>query len=445
MKMSEIYVYNSLSEQKELFVPLTPGHVDIYVCGPTVYDYVHVGNMRPVIVFDTLRRFLMYRGYTVKFVSNYTDVDDKIIAKAISEQKDVAQISAKYIKIFEDNLQNVNALLPDNTPRATTFVVKMIAFINDLIQKGFAYEKDGDVYFRVTKVAEYGKLANITLDELLVGARIQENINKENPADFLLWKKSKDALRWDAPWSSGRPGWHTECVVMINEVFEKALIDIHGGGFDLKFPHHENEIAQARAHSDSQLANYWMHNGFVNLNNEKMAKSTGNIITAQQFIEQYGGEVLRLLLLNTHYRAPVNLTDEVIRNTVNELTKLKRALTNTALFLPLKQGEITSESNNIKLFNAALADDLNTPNALTVLYDVVRQINVAVRQKNVEETQHLIIDILLILDVLGLDFIVPIVSEKDRELYKQYEQARAQKDYEKSDKIREMLVEKGLI
>jgi cysteinyl-tRNA synthetase len=316
---------NMLKSISEEFIPLRKGEVSMYVCGPTVYDYVHVGNMRPVVVFDTLRRFFNHAGYQVIYVSNYTDVDDRIIEKAQKTNKKETEISEFYIEAFADSATKINALKPTFTPKATQHIESMIAFIKVLIANGDAYENDGEVFFRVSKVETYGELSNVTQDELQVGARIDANPKKEHPNDFLLWKKTDDAgIKWDSPWGAGRPGWHTECVVMINDIFGKPLIDIHGGGFDLKFPHHENEIAQARAYANTGLANYWMHNGFINLNNQKMAKSTGNFVTAKDFIEEYGATSLRLLLLSTHYRSPVNLSAEIIENTNNE--SLQKAL-----------------------------------------------------------------------------------------------------------------------
>lgn len=444
MIKQDIYLYNSLTEKKEIFRPLNYPYVDIYVCGPTVYDYVHLGNMRPVVVFDTLRRFLESQNYQVKFVSNYTDVDDKIINRAISEQTDTKTISERFINIFENNLHAVNALVPTVTPRATAYVPKMIEFIGELIDKGFAYVKDGDVYFRVTKIKDYGKLANVNVSELLVGARIEENINKENPVDFILWKKSDDILNWDSPWSKGRPGWHTECVVMINEVFKKAKIDIHGGGFDLKFPHHENEIAQAEAHSDSLLANYWLHNGFVNLNDEKMAKSTGNIITAQDFLDEHDGNVLRLMLLSTHYRAPLNLKDDVISLAKTEILKIKRALISANLIVDFNELD-EKELPLFSKFISFLSDDLNTPNALSVIYEAVKELNIAVRNNKTKEVATLAFNILKMLSILGLEKIVYVLTQEDRNLFKEYNLARAEKEYAKSDKIRAELVNRGLM
>ncbi|HZJ89109.1 MAG TPA: cysteine--tRNA ligase [Bacilli bacterium] len=444
MIKQDIYLYNSLTEKKEIFRPLNAPHVDIYVCGPTVYDYVHLGNMRPVVVFDTLRRFLESQNYSVKFVSNYTDVDDKIINRAISEQTDTKTISDRFIAIFEANLHAVNALVPTVTPRATAYVPKMIEFIGELVDKGFAYVKDGNVYFRVTKIKDYGKLANVNVSELIVGARIEENINKENPIDFILWKKSDDILNWNSPWSKGRPGWHTECVVMINEVFKKPKIDIHGGGFDLKFPHHENEIAQAEAHSDSLLANYWLHNGFVNLNDEKMAKSTGNIITAQDFLEEHDGNILRLILLSTHYRAPLNLKEDVINLAKTEILKIQRALISANLIVDFNQ-LVPQESPLFSKFINFLSDDLNTPNALSVIYEGVKELNIAVRNNDIDETSMLAFTIIKMLRILGLEKIVRVITDEDHKLYQEYNLARANKDFAKSDKIRDELIKRGLM
>ena len=276
----EVKIYNSLTNKIEVFEPIHKNKVNMYVCGPTVYNYVHIGNMRPVVVFDTFRKFLTYIGYDVKYVSNYTDVDDKIIKRAQELNKPESEITEFYIKAFEDDLHNINALKPDVTPRVTEYMSQIIAFIDQLVKTDYAYDIDGDVYFRVEKIKDYGKLSNTKIEDLLVGARIDENSKKESPLDFTLWKKTNVGINWDSPWSKGRPGWHTECVVMINSIFPGGLIDIHGGGFDLKFPHHENEIAQSEAYNKCSLANYWMHNGFININNEKMSKSLGNVITA---------------------------------------------------------------------------------------------------------------------------------------------------------------------
>ena len=444
---SRIYLFNSLTKRKERFVPMIAGKVSMYVCGPTVYDYVHVGNMRPVVVFDTLRRFLTYMGYDVTHVSNYTDVDDKIIKKAHDTGQTEAEVSAFYIDAFETSITKLNALPPTITPRATEHIASMIRFIDTLIENDFAYAKEGDVFFRVNRVQNYGELSNVSQDDLQIGARIEENTKKEQPNDFLLWKKtSDDGIKWISPWGQGRPGWHTECVVMINDIFGEPQIDIHGGGFDLKFPHHENEIAQAKAYANSSLAHYWMHNGFINLNNQKMAKSTGNFITANDFINEYGASALRLLLLSTHYRSPVNLSAEIIANSQNEILKLQRTLQALNRFLALNDINAQDEKL-IGGFIEALADDLNTPNALSELYACIKETNILLRSpyNNEDKIVTLAHTIKTMLDILGLDLGVKTLDEEDVALLKDYEKARVNKDFSRSDELRNELVKRGIL
>lgn len=442
----KIFLYNSFSKQKEEFVPLRKGEVSMYVCGPTVYDYVHVGNMRPVVVFDTLRRFFEHVGYKVTFVSNYTDVDDRIIEKAQKLQQKEREVSEFYIAAYEDSVRKINALTPTFTPKATEHVKSMINFVDVLIKKGAAYENDGEVFFRVSSVPTYGALSNVTQEELYSGARIDTNPKKEHPNDFLLWKKTDDeGIKWPSPWGEGRPGWHTECVVMINDIFGEPLIDIHGGGFDLKFPHHENEIAQAEAYANKGLANYWMHNGFINLNDQKMAKSTGNFVTAKDFIEKYGATSLRLLLLSTHYRSPVNLSEEIIENTNNELVRLQR--TKQALVRYLALNPLTEKDDALLAkFDEDLADDLNTPNALSELYAVAKELNILLRnpKNNTEKLAEYAHAFNVMLNVLGLDLGVSDLSKEDTNLLKEYENARKNKDYAKSDALREELKKRGV-
>ncbi|HNY75014.1 MAG TPA: cysteine--tRNA ligase, partial [Bacilli bacterium] len=266
----EVRVFNSLTDRIETFVPLKPREVSIYVCGPTVYSDPHIGNLRPVVVFDVLRRMFISLGYKVTFVSNFTDVDDKIINRAISEKKSEEEISNHYIQAFQKVSEAVHSLAPDVAPRVTEYIPDIIRYIEELIDKNAAYVIDGDVYFRVSSIADYGELSNINIDDLISGARIEENSKKESPLDFVLWKKTTIGINWESRWSRGRPGWHTECCVMINSLFSDGKIDIHGGGFDLKFPHHENEIAQSKAHNNNSIATYWMHNGFINFGEDKM-------------------------------------------------------------------------------------------------------------------------------------------------------------------------------
>lgn len=443
---SPIYLYNSLTRKKERFTPIRPGKVSMYVCGPTVYDYVHVGNMRPVVVFDTLRRVFEHAGYEVTFVSNYTDVDDKIIQRARASFQTEAEISEFYIEAFEDTIHKLNAKQPTFTPRATAHIPSMIDFIKVLVEKGAAYANEGEVFFRVNKVPSYGELSNITQDELQVGARIEENTKKENPNDFLLWKKTDEGIKWNSPWGAGRPGWHTECVVMINDIFGEPLIDIHGGGFDLKFPHHENEIAQAKAFKGTGLATYWLHNGFINLNNQKMAKSTGNFIRAKDFIDEYGANALRLLLLSTHYRAPVNLSADIIANSQNEVDKMRRTMLGLKRFLVLNH----SDEKDVKLlqkFEEEIADDLNTPNALSELYALIKEANILLRNPKGNEAKiaKTAYALSVMLDILGLDLAIAPFTDEDVKILKDYENARLNKDFSASDALREELQRRGIL
>lgn len=446
MKDINVYLSNSLTKQKELFVPIKKGHVSMYVCGPTVYDYVHVGNMRPVVVFDTLRRLFMALGYQVIFVSNYTDVDDRIIDKALHSEKTEVSISEFYIDAFVDSITKLNALLPSFTPKATEHITAMKHFIDVLVKKDAAYVAEGEVFFRVNKIDKYGTLANINQVDLQTGARVDENSKKENPNDFVLWKTTDKGIKWDSPWGEGRPGWHTECVVMIQDIFKASLIDIHAGGFDLKFPHHENEMAQSLAYQNTTLANYWLHNGFINLNNQKMAKSTGNIITAKDFINEYGGAALRLLLLSTHYRAPVNLSADIITNSQNEVRKMKRTLSALKRHLALFPSD-KKDKQMLSTFLETLANDLDTPNALSHLYNMVKEGNLALRSKEIDDDLVSKIHYALVqmLDILGLNLEVKDLTKDDVIVLKDYENARKNKEFSKSDTLRDELIKRGVL
>ena len=295
-------LFNTLTNKKEEFKPLKEGEVSIYVCGPTVYNYVHIGNTRPMIVIDVLRRTFEYQGNKVTFVSNFTDVDDKIIKAAKQEGISEKELTDKYIKAYEDVRRDLNLEFPTYAPRVTETMDQIIAFIEKLVEKGYAYEVEGDVYFRVSKVKEYGELSGIKIEDLVAGAseRVEDKGVKEESTDFALWKKTDEGIQFDSPWSKGRPGWHTECVVMINDIFENGRIDIHGGGQDLKFPHHENEIAQSEAANGKEFSRYWMHNGFLNIDNRKMSKSLGNFFTVREISEKYDLQVLRFFMLSAH-------------------------------------------------------------------------------------------------------------------------------------------------
>lgn len=442
----EIKLFNSLTNQIEVFKPLRDNEVSIYCCGPTVYGDAHVGNIRPVIVFDTLRRFFEQVGYDVKLVSNFTDVDDKIIKKAIDEGVTETVITDRYIAAYKDVLTKLNVKPHYKNPRVTEYMGFIISYIQDLIDKGAAYEINGDVFFRISAIKDYGELSNIKVDDLVVGARIEENSKKESPLDFVLWKKTDVGIKWDSPWGLGRPGWHTECCVMINSIFG-GKIDIHGGGFDLKFPHHENEIAQAKAHDHSKIANIWMHNGFVNFGNEKMSKSLGNVVLAKDAIAKFGGNVMRLLILSTHYRAPVSFTEDTATSAKNELDKIQKVYNQLAVKLQISHGNMASKDVRIDKFLAALADDLNTSNAITELFEMVKLGNVELRKNpaNIEEIEAIWASLNAMLDVLGIKLSYPKLTKELEEIYSQYLKFKAEKNFAESDKLRDTLLKEGII
>ena len=445
----EVKLYNSLSNKIEEFKPIKEGELTCYVCGPTVYNYVHFGNLRPVVTFDVLRRLFIELGYKVTFISNFTDIDDKIIKQAKIENVSEETIANKYIEAFEEDRENVHALKPDYQPRVTKTMDLIIKFIEELIEKGYAYNVDGDVYFRVDKIDDYGCLSKMKKEDLLVGARIDENSKKESPLDFALWKKTEDGIKFSSPWSEGRPGWHSECVVMINSIIEGGKIDIHGGGFDLKFPHHENEIAQEMAIKGHKIANYWMHNGFINIDNVKMSKSLGNVKLAKEMINMYGGNIVRFILVNSYYRTPVNFSDELALSAKKELDKIEQAYVKAAVKLQLGNVTIEKDAKNydIKEFLEALCDDLNTPNALTVVYKTVKEINVALRTNplDINRLEVLFYSLSKMIEILGLQFDYPLVNDDDRLNYELYMKARNDKDFEKADMYRKVLIERNLL
>ena len=442
----EIKLFNSLSNKLEVFTPIKPGEVSIYCCGPTVYGDAHVGNTRPVVVFDTLRRFLEYVGYKVKLVSNFTDVDDKIINKALEENVLESIITERYIAAYRDVLAKLNVEPYYQNPRVTEYMDKIIKYIDELEKKGSAYNKEGDVFFRISSIKDYGELSKMKVEDLVVGARIEENSKKESPLDFALWKKTVAGIQWDSPWGKGRPGWHTECCVMINSIFG-GKIDIHGGGFDLKFPHHENEIAQAKAHDGNKIANIWMHNGFINFGDEKMSKSLGNVVLAKDALKEFGGNVLRLLILSTHYRAPVQFTKETIDSTQNELNKIQKAFTQLAVAIQLKGGKLNAKEEGLDSFLAALADDLNTSNAIAAIFEKLKEANVALRSNPLDLTKLEILFTSLnkMLDILGIKLPYPSLCKEDIDLYNKYLVYKAEKNFAESDKIRDELAKRGIL
>lgn len=443
-------LYNSKRNKIEDFVPIEPGKVSMYVCGPTVYNHPHIGNARPIVVFDLLRRILTASGYEVTMISNFTDIDDKIIAKAQEESVDESVIASRYIKAYNKVREDLNAGNLSATPYATDSIDAIISFIENLIDKDHAYVVNGDVYFSVNSISSYGEISTQNIDNLMVGARIDANDNKRNPLDFALWKVTNDdGVKWDSPWGMGRPGWHTECVVMIQNYFKKEVIDIHGGGQDLKFPHHENESAQCKAIHNHDLANYWVHNAMLNLDGAKMSKSLGNVQWAKDYIETLGSNLTRWLLLSTHYRLTLNITDEVIESSRTELQKIEQAMLKTGVELQLNyvdvQGPLVSEFYTP--FLEALQDDMNVANAKVYLFDIIKNINQSLRVKDKDWNRvgNLYFTLIKMLDVLGIALKPVELTLEDRELFKLWVEAKSLKDFDKADILRNKLTERGLI
>ena len=444
----KITFYNSLTNSLETFIPRHEGKVSMYVCGPTVYNYPHIGNMRPVVVFDTLRRFLTYVGYEVTYVSNFTDVDDKIIKAAQNEGKSEKELTEFYIKEFKNVTRLIGSDIPTITPKVTEYIQKIIDYVAKLVELGAAYVVDGDVYFRVSKIKDYGALSGINTEDLIAGARVEENSKKESPLDFALWKTTDVGINWESPWGRGRPGWHTECCVMIDTIFPEHFIDIHGGGYDLKFPHHENEIAQAEAMHGNKIANYWMHNAFINFGNEKMSKSLGNVIYAKDMINQYGGPVTRLVILSAHYRQPVNFTEDTVKAATQEVNKMQMAYKQMALKLQTSGVDLSKgKPVYIEKFIASLADDLNTANALAELYNVLKDANQIIRSKDadLDKLNDLFKTLTDMFYVLGLDIKYVKMNEENKKLYQDYLNAKTMQNYDESDRIRKQLIEQGIM
>ena len=440
-------LYNSKTNQIETFKPIKPNEVSMYVCGPTVYGEAHIGNARPIIVFDTLRRLFLALGYKVDFVSNYTDVDDKIIQKAINEAVDETVITKRYIEAYEAVRNSLNALPIEHNPKVTENIEGIVAFIQDLVNQGYAYDVNGNVYFRVEKANEYGEISKQRIEDLLVGARIEAESEKENPLDFTLWKKTDQGIQWDSPWGKGRPGWHTECVVMIHEHFHH-MIDIHGGGMDLKFPHHENEVAQSRACLHHGLANVWMHNGMLNIDGEKMSKSLGNVMLAKDVIAQLGSAVVRWMMMSVDYRSPLNITDDVVETAKTEVNKALSALRQVEIKVQLSDLEIKDMDHTAfyDAFLEAMQDDLNTPNAMMRIFDVVKAININLRARELKDEifaqYH---DLKAMLDVLGIEHNYFNVSDELKEVYRKWNQAKNDKDFALADEYRKVLMEANVL
>ena len=420
----------------------------MYVCGPTVYNYPHIGNMRPVVVFDTLRRFLTYIGYKVTYVSNFTDVDDKIIKEAKAQGKSEKELTEFFIDEFKKTTLAIGSQIPSITPKVTEYIQAIIDYVDNLVKIGAAYVVNGDVYFRVPKIKDYGSLSGINVEDLVVGARIEENTAKESPLDFALWKKTDEGINWPSPWGNGRPGWHTECCVMIDKIFPEHYIDIHGGGYDLKFPHHENEIAQSEATHGNKIAKYWMHNAFINFGNEKMSKSLGNVVYAKDLIAQVGGAVTRLVILSTHYRMPVNFTEETVTAASQEIQKMKMVNKQLALKLQTSDVDLSSgQATYIGPFLNALADDLNTANALTELYNVIKLANQEIRTRDADlvKLNNLFKSLNDMFMILGLDIPYVKMTENDKILYQKYIKSKEIKDFATSDEVRNELIKRGIM
>ena len=436
-------LYNSLTKQIDEFKSITPGVINMYVCGPTVYNYPHIGNMRPVIFFDTVYRYFRYKGYDVRYASNFTDVDDKIIQAALSLGITERALADKFIKAYLEDLNNYHCLDVTYRPRVTDVMDDIIKFIQVLVDKGYAYLKDKNVYFRVSKIDNYGELSNQDTDNLKAGLRVESSDDKESPYDFVLWKNTDVGIKWDSPFGPGRPGWHTECVVMINNIF-KNKIDIHGGGIDLKFPHHENEIAQSKAHSDHNLANYWMHNGHITVNGEKMSKSLNNFILARDLIKKYSANSIRLAILKTHYRQPLNLTVDLLIDSDKIDEKIFNVLKLANSYMAVNN---LKPSKEVKLepFCDYMDDDFNTPNAITYILDVVKNLNVALRNSDNNDIIILFTSLMTMSNILGLCYDLVEINDEDKQLFKKWLTLRDNKEYELADQLRKILNLKQII
>ncbi|WP_099468578.1 cysteine--tRNA ligase [Konateibacter massiliensis] len=450
-------VYNTLTKKKEEFVPIEEGKVRMYVCGPTVYNYIHIGNARPMIIFDTVRRYMEYKGYDVNYVSNFTDVDDKIIKKAIEEGVSASEISTRYIAECKKDMESLNVLPATTHPLATEEIGGMLEMIQTLIDKGFAYEKGGSVYFRTKRFEEYGKLSKKNLEDLEAGKRIAVEEQKEDEMDFVLWKPKKDGEpSWVSPWSDGRPGWHIECSVMAKKYLGDE-IDIHAGGEDLIFPHHENEIAQSEACNDKTFAKYWLHNGFLNIDNRKMSKSLGNFFTVREVGEKYDLQVLRFFMLGAHYRSPLNFSEELMESSKNGLERILTAVDNLKHLKEASQTTSVSENETEKLaaakeyirkFENAMDDDFNTADAVSAIFELVKYANSNSDAQNSKEyLDSLYEEIKRLCDILGIivEKEAEILAEDIEKLIEDRQAARKAKNFARADEIRDELLAKGII
>ena len=451
-------IYNTMTREKQEFVPITPGEVKMYSCGPTVYDYFHIGNARPFIIFDTMRRYLEYCGYKVTFVQNFTDIDDKMINRANKEGITVKELGERFIAEYYKDAEALGIKKATIHPKATENIDAIIDVVKKLEDNGFAYNVNGNVYFRTKKFKDYGKLSHQPLEELEAGARIDVNDEKEDPMDFALWKAQKEGEpAWESPWGMGRPGWHIECSAMVNK-FLGPTIDIHSGGKDLIFPHHENEIAQSECANNAEFAHYWMHNGYININNQKMSKSLGNFFTIRDITKKYKPEVIRFFMLSAHYRSPVNFSDELMQQAESALTRVYTCLDNVKFLMQQAKDREMNDSELIisaeldkskQRFIDSMDDDLNTADALSAIFDIVSTANKELSEEGdnskeiLDKTYNLIHELG---DVLGLfaEKKTASIDDEIEQLIEKRNEARANKNWAEADRIRDELKSRNI-
>ena len=440
-------IFNTLSGKKEHFEPIEKNNIRMYVCGMTVYDDTHIGHARTFLSFDLIVRYLRSIDYKVHYIRNITDVDDKIISRANELGMDPEELTERYINSMDDDFESLGMIKPDAEPRATENISSIISLIEILIEKGHAYEGESDVYFSTESFSSYGKLSRRNLDDMLAGARIDIDLDKKNPTDFVLWKKNTEGLKWDSPWGPGRPGWHIECSAMSMDALGETF-DIHGGGSDLKFPHHENEIAQSECVTGKEFAKLWMHTGSLRIDKEKMSKSLNNFITIKDALHDYSSEVLRFFLISSHYRSPLNYSDEGLKEAKNSLDRLYNSLEGLQCL-----NKNFDKSKYSEKFHNAMQDDFNTPSAISILFDLVRQINACKKKNETEKANSLASELVQLSGILGIlqisfeDYFTSGASLTNAEIENfivKRNQARANKDFALSDKIRDELLEKGI-
>lgn len=456
-----IQIYNTLSRKKEEFKPIEDGKIRMYLCGPTVYNYIHIGNARSTVAFDTIRRYFEYRGFDVNYVSNFTDVDDKIIKAAKELHIDAPEVANRFIEAFFEDTGALSVKRATCHPRVMDNIPEIIEFVEALIENGYAYESDGDVYYHTKKFKDYGKLSGITIDELQIGAseRLgeEDSDKKEEPIDFALWKKAKPGeISWDSPWGQGRPGWHIECSTMVRKYLGET-IDIHAGGQDLTFPHHENEIAQTEAVTGKTFANYWMHNGFVTMGDEKMSKSIGNVKLVKDLRKEYDPDVLRFFLSTAHYRRPLTYSETALADAKANITHIKTAIRNGYHRLETAVDNLPDDSERkeqwdeyIIRFTKAMDDDFQTQNGITIVYEMIRELNLMLEEPEVskEALKMMLNDLIEILSIFGIENLQrdeDLLDDDIERLIQQREEARAAKEFEQADAIRDQLKEKGIL